>query len=98
MPEWTPASAPNRDPLLAERVVTLSDHLADAVPDDDTWFADPETAQRTWQRSPRRLNLAAARRWSSCRTVLPWAERGPEADRCVARTVLCQEVPEKSTP
>lgn len=35
---------PMDDPLLPPRVVTMSDHLVDPVPDDDTWFASAEAA------------------------------------------------------
>ena len=36
--------APMDDPLLPPRVLTMSDHLVDPVPDDDTWFASAEAA------------------------------------------------------
>jgi hypothetical protein len=43
VPLWA-VSESMRDPLLPPQVATVSDHLVDPVPDDDTWFASAEAA------------------------------------------------------
>jgi hypothetical protein len=50
VPVWVPPEA-MADPLLPSQVVTISDHLVDAVPDDDTWFDSLSAANDALARS-----------------------------------------------